>query len=122
MPFLPLSGADIDFFGQELRWRTYTTEEALPTTSRVELVGKKEFAATALDPEHENYVVYVGSVSSNALPSFFLLELDVHPFRRPQVSGLITKKALIKILAKYADFANLFSRCSRLDMATLSTK
>ena len=51
MPFLLLSGADVDFFGRELRWRTYTTEEALPTTRHVELVGKKEFAAVVLDPE-----------------------------------------------------------------------
>ena len=44
MPFLILSGVDVDFLDQDLRWRTYTTEEALPTTRRVELVGKKEFA------------------------------------------------------------------------------
>ena len=42
MPFLPLSSADVDFFRRELRWRTYTTEEALSTTRRVELVDKKE--------------------------------------------------------------------------------
>ena len=63
IPFLTLSGADVDFLGRELRWRTYSTKEALPTTRRVELMGKKEFAAAALDPEHEIYVVHVGSVS-----------------------------------------------------------
>ena len=47
----------------------YTTKEALPTTRRIELVGKKEFAAAELDPEHETYVVHVGSVSSVASPS-----------------------------------------------------
>ena len=67
MLFLTVSGADVDFSGRELRWRTYTTKEALPTTKRVELVGKKEFAAAILDPEHETYVVHVAS-------------LDVHPF------------------------------------------
>ena len=51
--FLPLSGADVNFLGRELRWRTYTTQEALPTTKHVELVGKKEFAAATLDPEYE---------------------------------------------------------------------
>ena len=55
MSFLTLSGADVDFLGRELRWKPYSTEEALPTTRRVELVGKKEFAAVALDPEHETY-------------------------------------------------------------------
>ena len=32
MPFLTLSGADVDFPKRELRWRSYTTEKALPTT------------------------------------------------------------------------------------------
>ena len=32
MPFLILSGVDVDFPKRELRWRFYTTEEALPTT------------------------------------------------------------------------------------------
>ena len=69
MSFLTLSGANINFFGQELRWRTYTTKKAFLTTRCIELVSKKEFAAAMLDSEYETYVVYVGSVSSNALPS-----------------------------------------------------
>ena len=48
MLFLTLSDADIDFFGRELRWGTYTTEEALPTTRHVELVGKKELQLQSL--------------------------------------------------------------------------
>ena len=81
MLFLTLSDADVDFFGRELHWRTYTTEAALPTTRRVELVGKKEFVAAELDPEHEIYVVHIGSVSSVASPSFtrsmFILPVDL---------------------------------------------
>ena len=52
MPFLTLSGADVDFLGRELCWRTYTIEKALLITRRVELVDKKEFAAVTLDPEY----------------------------------------------------------------------
>ena len=104
MPFLTLSGADVDFSGRELRWKTYTAEEALPTTRRVELVGKKEFAAAALDPEHETYVVHVASLSSTPLAF-----LDVHPSRRPQVSGLIAEEAPTKVPAEYSDFADVFS-------------
>ena len=48
MLFLTLSGADVDFLDRELRWRTYTTEEALPTTRRAELVGKKELQLQSL--------------------------------------------------------------------------
>ena len=32
MPFLTLSNVDVDFSGRDLRWRTYTTKKALPTT------------------------------------------------------------------------------------------
>ena len=85
----------------------YTVEEALPTTRRVELVGKKEFAAAAFDPESETFVVHVASLSSNASPSSS--PLDVHPSRRPQISGLITEEAFTKVPAKYLDFADVFS-------------
>ena len=107
MLFLTLSGADVDFLDRELRWRTYTTKEALPTTRRVELVGKKEFAAAALDPESETFVVHVASLSSDASPSSS--PLDVHPSRRPQISGLIAEEAPTKVPAEYSDFADVFS-------------
>ena len=51
--FLILSNADVDFSSWELRWRTYTPKKTLPTTRRVELVRKKEFAAAVLDLEYE---------------------------------------------------------------------
>ena len=79
IPFLTLSSADIDFSGRELRWRTYTIKEVLSTTRRVELVGKKEFAAAALDPEHETYVVHVASLSFAPLVAF----PDIHLSQKP---------------------------------------
>ena len=81
MFFLTLSGADVDFSDRKLRWRIYTTKEAFPITKRVKLVGKKEFAAAALDPEYKTYVVHVGSINSNASPNSS--PLNVHPFLRP---------------------------------------
>ena len=119
MAFLTLSGADVDFSGRELRWRTYTTKEALPTTRRVELVGKKEFAAAALDPEHEIYVVHVASldvhpsrrpqISGLIAEEAPVTSFNVHPSRRPQISGLIAKEAPTKVPAEYSDFADVFS-------------
>ena len=76
----------------------------LPTTRRVELVGKKEFAAAALDPEHETYVVHVASLRSTPLTS-----LDVHPSREPQISGLIAEEAPTKVPTEYSDFTDVFS-------------
>ena len=104
MFFLTLSNADVDFPSRDFRWRTYTTKEALPTTRRVELVGKKEFVAAALDPEYETYVVYVASLSFTPLAL-----LDVHPSQESQISGLIAEEALTKVPAKYSDFADVFS-------------
>ena len=51
MPFLTLNNANIRFAEKELTWRSYTAAEALPTTKRVELIDKKEFAKAALDRE-----------------------------------------------------------------------
>ena len=70
-------------------------------------MGKKEFAAAALDPEHETYVIYIGLVSSDALP--ISSPLDVRPFWKPQIFGLIAKEAPTKVLAEYSDFADIFS-------------
>ena len=108
IPFLTLSGADIDFLGWKLWWRTYTIMKALSTTRRIELVCMKKFAATALDLESKTFIVYVTSLSSIILPSSFPLKFDVHPSCRPQISGLIGKKALTKVFTKYLDFADIF--------------
>ena len=72
-------------------------------------MGKKEFAAAALNPEYETYVVHVGSVRSNASPSFFIFEPNVYPSCRPQVSGLIAEETPTKIPAKYSDFEDVIS-------------
>ena len=60
-----------------------------------------------LDPEHETYVVHVGSVSSDASPSSS--PLDVHPSRKPQISDLIVEEAPTNALAEYANFAGVLS-------------
>ena len=109
MLFLTLSGANIDFLGWELWWRTYTTEEALSTIKCVELVDKKEFAAATRDPESETFVIYIASLSSDAPTSSSLFEHDVHSSRRLQICGLIVKEALTKVSAEYLDYADVFS-------------
>ena len=63
MPFLTFSNADVQFVEKELTWRTYTTAKALPTTKRVELIDKKEFAKAALDENSETFVVHVASLN-----------------------------------------------------------
>ena len=96
MPFLTLSGADVDFLGRELRWRNYTIEEAFPTTRRVDLVWKKEFVAAALDLGHKTFLVHITSFNFTPLDG------------RPQISGLIVEEAPTKIPTKYSNFVDVF--------------
>ena len=77
MPFFTLSNTDVQFVEKKLTWRSYTTAKALPTTKRVELIDKKEFAKAALDKKaldknSETFVVHV--VSLNLVPG-------IHPDR-----------------------------------------
>ena len=85
--FLTLNGADVDFLDQKLWKKTYTTVKTLSTTRRIKLVGKKKFAAVALDLESETFVIHIASLNSNMLPNSSLLRLNIHPIYRHQVSG-----------------------------------
>ncbi len=102
MPFLTMSNADVDFQARDLQWRSYITGEVLPTTRRVELIGKKEFVAVALDLEHEAFVVHVAALSVD-------LGDEVHPSRRVQIAHLKADEALTEVPNEYADFADVFS-------------
>ena len=59
MPFLKLSNADVLFGEETLTWKLYTTNKALSSTKRVQLVDSKEFVIAALDADSETFVVYV---------------------------------------------------------------
>ncbi len=63
MPFLSLSNADVKFAELgKLIWRSYTAAKALLTTSRVELIDKREFAKVALDENSKTFVVHVAAL------------------------------------------------------------
>ena len=74
-------------------------------------MGKKEFAAAALDPKYKTYVVQVGSVSSDVSPnsSTSQLKLNVYFSRRSQIFGLIAEEAPTKVPIEYLDFVDVFS-------------
>ncbi len=78
MPFLVLSNADFWFGVEELTWRSYTIVEALPTTSRVKLIDKKEFAKAALDGNYETFVMHVAALE---VPTI----MPIHPSRASQL-------------------------------------
>ena len=97
MPFLTFRNADIQFAEKKLTWKTYTTEEVLPTTRQVKIINQKEFAKAALDKNVETFVVHVSSLGS---------KISIDPAREVQLALLLTKK--VTVLVKYSDFANVF--------------
>ena len=67
---------------KELTWRSYTVAEALPTTKRVEIIDKKEFAKAALDENVEVFVVHVTS----------FLTMAIYPARETQIALLVIEE------------------------------
>ena len=101
MPFLALSNADIQFDTESFTWRSYSAAEALPTTRRIELIDKYEFAKVALDENSETFVLHVAALEA--------LEPAIHPSRAPLLAALQQDKAPTEIPPEYADYANVFS-------------
>ncbi len=101
MPFLTMSNTDVDFQARDLQWRSCTTEKVLPTTRRVELIRKKEFAAAALDPEQEAFIVHVDALSVDSGD-------EVQSLQKAQIGHLKADEALIEVLCEYIDFADVF--------------
>ncbi len=75
----------------------------LSTTKRVKLIGKKEYAAAALDSDHNAFVVHVATLNIS-----FDANDEVHPSRRAQIAHLKADEAPTEVLRKYANFADVF--------------
>ncbi len=81
MPFLFFSNADVEFAELgKLIWRSYTTAKALPITSQVEFIDKKEFAKTVINKNSKTFVVYMSVLDAT--------ELLIHPFQAAQIATL----------------------------------
>ena len=57
--FLAFSKVEINFAEWELIRRTYSLDEALPTTKRVQIINCRKFAAAALALDKEAFVMHV---------------------------------------------------------------
>ena len=108
MLFLTLSNADIRFAEGELTWRTFTAAEALPTTKRVQIIDRKEFAKAALDPNKEAFVVHVATVTAEPM--------IIHPAREAQIALLKANEAPVTIPVEYSDFSDVFSEKSAAEL------
>ena len=100
--FLTINNVNIDFQAWNLQWRSYIIENVFPTTIQVELIRKKKFAVTALDPGYRAFVVHVTVLSVD-------LGDKMHPSKRVQLAYLKADGALTKYPSEYADFADVFS-------------
>ena len=103
MPFLTLGNTNIQFAKKEPTWRTYTTEDALPTTWRIGFINKKKFVKAALDKNIEAFVVYVSFLSIRSKMTIYLA-------RKAEIASLLAEK--ITVPAEYSDFAKIFSKKS----------
>ena len=68
MSFLKISKANVAFGEETLTWKSYTTNKALSTTERVQLVNPKEFVIAALDVDSETFVVHVAIREREKMP------------------------------------------------------
>ena len=59
MPFLKISNADIAFGEGTFTWKSYITNEALPTTEQIQFVDQKKFVIAVLDADSETFVMHV---------------------------------------------------------------
>ena len=73
MPFLTFTKADIWFAEQKVVWRIYTAAEAVPTTRRINIIDKKEFAAAALNADDKAFVLHVVALAKPTI-------IPIYPF------------------------------------------
>ncbi len=99
MPFLALSNANFQFDAEKFTWRSYTIVEALPTSSRVKPIDKREFAKAALDENLKTFVVNISALEATT----------IHPSRAAQIAALQWDKVCIEIPAEYSDYGDVFS-------------
>lgn len=76
--------------------------EALPTTKKVELISKKDFAAVALDKTKQTFVIYITTLLA-------ALIIAIHPFQVSKIALLLANKVLIKVSSEYSNYVDVFS-------------
>ena len=81
--------------------------ETLPTTRRVEIIDKKEFAAAALNADDETFVVHVAALAEPTT-------MPIHPSCQAQVAALTSEETGIP--TEYSDFSNVFSSDSAAEL------
>ena len=77
------------------------TRNIFPTTKKVELIRKKEFAIVIFNPKYKVFVIYITTLSFNS-------GNKMNPSKKAQIVYLKVNKTLIEIFSKYIDFKDIF--------------
>ena len=77
IPFLKISNADVSFGENTLTWKTYTTNKAVPTTKRVQIINKKDFVIAALDANNETFVMHMAFREREEMPVHFKRQAQI---------------------------------------------
>ena len=130
MLFLKISNTDVAFGEGTLTWKSYTTNEALPTTKRVQLVNPKKFVLVVLNADSETFIVHVAIREQK--------EMAMDPGRKvqieaqikaqsgakcraqtqdkTQVGALLFDEAPTEVSVEYSDYSNVFSARNRAEL------
>ena len=77
MPFFSFNNENVKFTELEkLTWRIYTAIKALPITSQVELINKREFAKADRNKNFKTFVVYVTALEKQTAISIYLSKIS----------------------------------------------
>ena len=109
MPFLKISNANVAFGEVTLTWKSYTTNKALSTTERVQLVDPKEFVIAALDADSETFVVHVAIREQEEMAMNPDRKAQIEAQSGAQVGALLFDEAPTEVPVEYSDYSNVFS-------------
>ena len=104
MPFLKISNVDVSFGKGTFMWKTYTTNETLPTTEQVQIIDKKDFVIAALDANSKTFVMHVAIREQEKMPVHSKRQAQIEA----QVGALLFNEALTEVPAEYSDYSNVF--------------
>ena len=93
---------------REFVWKIYTAAKALPTTRKVEIIDKKEFAAAAMNANNVIFVVHIAALVE-------LTTIPIHLSHQAQIALLMSEKTGIP--TEYSDFSNVFSSDSAPELS-----
>ena len=100
MTFLKIKKTNVSFAKMILTWKTYTTNEILPTTDRVQIINPKEFIIAALNINGKTFMIDMAIREQEEMP--------VHSKKQGQVEVLLFDEALTEVLTKYFDYNDIF--------------